>query len=175
MTTQLVLTAIGRERPGLISALAAVVEEYDGNWLTSELTRLAGSFAGIVLVEVPEDRVAAFTDAVARLKESDGLGVRVTPADPSGDVPMGRELALHLVGQDRPGIVREITSTLAGLGVTVAEMSSDAVDAAQAGGFLFEADLVVLVPDHVADDDVRHALEAITSELMVDLDFPDFG
>ena len=171
MTTPLVLTAIGSERPGLVSALAQVVEMYDGNWLTSELTRLAGSFAGIVLVEVPEERVDAFRDALARLRESDGLDVRVTPAEPVGPAAPTRELSLHLIGHDRPGIVREITHALAERGVTIAELSSSVVDAAQAGGTLFEADFTVLVPGAVADEEVREALESITAELMVDLDF----
>ncbi|MEI2670706.1 MAG: ACT domain-containing protein [Marmoricola sp.] len=55
------MTAIGPDQPGLVSALSEAVIEHGGNWLTSELARLAGSFAGIVLIEVPDQQVDALS------------------------------------------------------------------------------------------------------------------
>ncbi|MGH7106161.1 MAG: ACT domain-containing protein, partial [Acetobacteraceae bacterium] len=58
MTTSLVVTFVGRDRPGLAHALAEAVAAADGNWLESRLARLAGEFAGIVLVGVPAAKLA---------------------------------------------------------------------------------------------------------------------
>ena len=55
----LVLTVIGADRPGLVSAVSAPVERHGGSWQQSQMARLAGEFAGIVLVSVPEAAVEA--------------------------------------------------------------------------------------------------------------------
>ena len=55
----LVLTLIGDDRAGLVNAVAEVVARHGGNWERSQMAELAGKFAGIVLVTVPDDSVDA--------------------------------------------------------------------------------------------------------------------
>ena len=55
--TQLLLTAVGADRSGLVSDLSEIVAHYDGNWLDSRMARLAGAFAGIVLVDIKSSKV----------------------------------------------------------------------------------------------------------------------
>ena len=55
----LVLTLTGADRAGLVSELSTDVAAHGGSWLTSRMARLAGTFAGVVLVEIPDDRVEA--------------------------------------------------------------------------------------------------------------------
>ena len=50
----LILTVVGPDRPGLVRAIAEAVAARGGSWLESRMARLAGQFAGIVLVEAPE-------------------------------------------------------------------------------------------------------------------------
>ena len=52
--TDLVLTLIGSDRPGLVEAVAEVIAGHGGNWLESRMAHLAGKFAGILRVEIPE-------------------------------------------------------------------------------------------------------------------------
>src|SRR5580692_7243772 len=59
MTTPVVITFIGRDRPGLVNAISEKVAAFDGTWLESRLAHLAGEFAGIVLVRVPEPNIAS--------------------------------------------------------------------------------------------------------------------
>ena len=77
----LVLTLIGDDRPGLVSAVSTPVEQAGGSWQRSELTRLAGKFAGVVLVDVPEDGVAGLVRALGAIEE---LHVQVEPAGSAG-------------------------------------------------------------------------------------------
>ena len=93
---KLVLTAIGDDRAGLVSALAGPVADAGGNWLESQMARLAGKFAGIVLVEVPDGAVAALTAAVAGLGAEGLLDVAVTPVADEGAAP-GTAFTLHLL------------------------------------------------------------------------------
>lgn len=166
--SKLVLTAVCADRPGLVSALAAAVAEAGGNWLESEMSRLAGSFAGIVLVDAPDpDALRAALGALTGI-----LAVSLTDADPS-DAPTGEPLHVYVLGHDRPGIVRELSGALASLGVTIERLETLTREAPMGDGVLFEADADVLVPAGVTSDAVRQAIEALAHDVVVDLDAPD--
>lgn len=169
-TAPLVLTVLGDDRPGLVSALAAEVRAQGGSWERSQMARLAGKFAGIVLVQVPEDRI---TGLLAALEPLEGLHVTAERTDLPPAVPVARALRLTLVGNDRPGIVADISSLLASSGVSIDELTTGVREAPMSGGLLFEADAVLRVPDGVAGDDLRAALEALADELMVELNLAD--
>ncbi len=171
--TQLVLTAVGDDREGLVSALSQVGAEHGGNSLDSQFSRLAGKFAGIVLVDLPAEQVAAFTDAAGTLRDRIGWKVEATPAGTGGGE--GHEVQVHLVGLDRPGTVRQVTEALAAHHVSIRTFRSWTHPAPQGGGLLFEAEAVVTLPDGLPVEVVRQALEPIADELMVDLDLADAG
>src|SRR5450631_2099577 len=98
--TKLVLTLLGNDQPGLVSRVSRAVADEGGSWLESQLARLAGTFAGIALGDVPSDKVGSLRAAVAGL--SDVLDVTVKDAAEPAPV-QGRRLVLHLVGHDQPG------------------------------------------------------------------------
>lgn len=161
----LVITVIGTDRAGLVSALAGVVADHEGNWTRSQLAELAGAFAGIVVVEVPDARVAAFTAAALAI---DGLEV-VVQGGQEAATPTARQVTLEVLGNDRPGIVKEISRVVARHGLSILELTTDTREAPMTGGRLFEARLTVEVDDPSDLDAVRADLERIAAELMVDL------
>ena len=165
--TKLVLTLLGNDQPGLVSRVSRAVADEGGSWLESQLARLAGTFAGIALVDVPSDKVGSLRAALAGL--SDMLDVTVKDAAEPAPV-QGRRLMLHLVGHDQPGIVRSITEALAARGVSIEQLATAIVEAPMAGGLLFEADAVLTAPADVDNDDLQNDLESLARELMVDLD-----
>lgn len=161
-----VLTAIGDDRAGLVSALADVVADHDGNWEQSQMAELAGKFAGIVLVTVADARGDEFVAALDALD-----GVLDVQAHRGGDPqPEANRMSLQLMGSDRPGIVREISTALARASVSIEQLTTTTREAPMAGGMLFEAAVVLDVPAEVTAQSLREALEAVANELMVDID-----
>ena len=116
------MSLIGRDRPGLVESIAAIVAEQGGNWLESRMSRLGGQFAGILRVEAPEDKQPALVKALETLK-SHGLSIVVQP-DATAAASPARLHILELVGQDRPGIVRQISGVLASSGLNVEEFDN---------------------------------------------------
>jgi glycine cleavage system regulatory protein len=165
----LVLTVIGDDRSGLVSALSGVVTDHGGSWERSHLARLAGKFAGIVVVAVPDDRVQEFTEHLTPLQSQGLLEVRAERGDDSAAGGDAVRLSLSLVGADRPGIVHAISRALAASDVGIEELQTDTREAPMAGGVLFEATATLLAPPGRSVDDVRLLLEGIADELMVDL------
>lgn len=165
----LVLTVIGDDRSGLVSALSGVIAEHGGSWERSQMARLAGKFAGIVQVVVPDQQVDAL---VADLRPLSTQGLLDITAEPSADERPGTglvRLSLELVGADRPGIVHDISSALASRQVSIEQLHTATRDAPMGGGMLFEASATLLAPASAPVEELRALLEALANELMVDL------
>jgi glycine cleavage system regulatory protein len=165
------LTCVGDDRPGLVSALSAPISARGASWERSQMARLAGKFAGVLLVEVDDDRAEALAADLTALKDV-GLHVVLERTDPPAERPTVR-LSLELLGADHPGIVAEISSALAGQGVGIEELSTDVRAAPMAGGMLFEARAVLTAPPASSMDELRSMLEALADELMVEIRLSD--
>ena len=132
------------------------------------MATLAGQFAGIVHFQVPASSASSLTLALREL-ETTGLSVVVVAGSaPSGDAT-GHLLKLDLVGQDRPGIVRDISRALAELGVSIQELTTEVSSAAMSGEHMFHASALLHRPGAVATADLQRVLEGIANELMVDV------
>jgi glycine cleavage system regulatory protein len=161
----LILTVIGPDRPGLVRALAHAVAAHGGSWLESRMARLAGQFAGIVLVEGPD---ALLADLHAL--ESEGLRIVVHNAAATAPVaPSGQRLAVEVIGNDRPGIVRDVARVLAAHGVNIEELTTGVVSGSFSGETLFKATAFVRAPDEAAVGAIRSGLEFLGNEMMVDI------
>jgi glycine cleavage system regulatory protein len=168
--TTLVLTVIGDDRAGLVKALADVVSAHDGNWERSHLAEMAGKFAGIVEVSVSASRAEELASALRPLQGMLEVEVHAGAPEPTAD---RREVVVEIVGNDHPGIVQAVSGALAEHGLSVTELETDTRDAPMAGGRLFEARAVVVVPEGSDLADLRAALEEIASEVLVDLAMSD--
>ena len=170
MTTSLVVTAIADDRPGIVSALSDIAQRFRANWAGSHMASLAGQFAGIVHLEVADEDADALITAMRgleamRVHVAITRGVRKVAASPPR-----RKLRLELVGHDRPGIVRELSTSLAALGVSIDELHTEIVSAAMSADQLFKVKALLAVPRSTGDDAVRRALEALANEMMVDIE-----
>jgi glycine cleavage system regulatory protein len=172
LMTDLVLTLIGPDRPGLVETVAGIVAEHGGNWLESRMTHLAGKFAGILRAELPPDRVDAALKALATL-ESKGLKVVAEAVTRAERPAPERTMDLELLGLDRPGIVREIAQLFAQNGVNVEELVTDRKSAPMSGEILFEARAHVHVPAGTDLAKLRASLERIANDLMVEIKLED--
>lgn len=172
MQRMLVMTVIGQDRPGLVESVAALVAAHGGNWLESRMSRLGGQFAGILRVEVPGDNEQTLVSELRKL-ESRGLTVVVHTDQPRPGAPSGRQSVLEIVGQDRPGIVREISHALAGFGVNVEALETERASAAMSGETLFKAKARLSIPESCDTVRVRQELERIAADLIVEISLAD--
>jgi len=168
MQRSLVMTVIGRDRPGLVESIAELVAAHGGNWLESRMSRLGGQFAGILRVEVPEEKKGELSGALKKL-EARGLAI-VVQSDATDVAPEGERLSvLDIVGQDRPGIVRQISGVLAKQGVNVEELQTECASAAMSGETLFKARATLNIPPTCDTGALRRELERIASDLIVEI------
>ena len=168
LTTSLVVTVVGRDRPGLVRHLSDCTHGFAVNWADSRMNHFAGQFAGMVHFQASPEHADAFVEALHKL-EAEGLQVKIvrTEAPP---VPAGRRmLKLELTGPDRPGIVRLLSTSLAERGVSIEDLHTEIVSKSPAEPHVFKVKALLVVPQTLADDALRSMLEALASELMLDI------
>jgi len=169
--TTLILTVAGADRPGLVAAVADVVDAHGGNWENSSLAELAGTFAGVIEVSVTEDRAPELQTALRSLQGQGLLTLAVLTGTTAADLGGEQLLTIRVLGNDRHGIVREISTVLNAYALSIEELATETRDAAMAGGRLFEASVTARVPSSVDLDALRADLERIASEIQVDITF----
>jgi glycine cleavage system transcriptional repressor len=119
----LAVTAIGRDRPGIVAAITGALLDFDGNVDDSQMSILHGQFAVMLIVSVPEG--ADLTAISSRLEEVGKVfelgGITVTPVSELDRGP-GPTHVLTVYGADRPGIVHDVAALLAEHEVNITDL-----------------------------------------------------
>ena len=167
MNCYLIMTVLGNDRPGLVSALADAVASHGGNWLESRMARLAGQFAGIARIECPAESVDAL---IAELQSPGHSGLTVLAVrEDVVEAAARRTLIVDVVGNDRPGIVRELSAAVAKAGGNIEELTTGLESAPMSGHPMFRAHGVVSIPENTATEVLTAAIECLGGDLTVDV------
>lgn len=168
MKTSIVLTIIAKDQPGIINAVSKILYKHGGGWTQSSMSSLAGQFAGILLASVPGDSADSCVEELQQLK-TQGMHVIAHVTDAPAERPDCREYTLDLVGNDRRGIVHDITTILTKYNVNVQDLETITESASMGGAELFRARAELIVPADADIDELEAELENIANELMVDI------
>lgn len=164
---KIVFTFVGDDKPGLVQRISELVSDSGGNWLESRLSHMAGKFAGIVSVEVAENQAESLLEQLSGLADC-GLSVVAERSQPEAPAA-----ALHgsltVLGNDRPGIVHEVSATLAAMNINIQDMSSDVQSAPMAGIPLFSASIAIAVADDLDAGQLEEKLDEAANHLDVDI------
>src|SRR5690606_32790428 len=90
-------------------------------------------------------------------------------AAPVHDDTQPRRVSVTVLGDDRPGIVREVSGVLSAHALSIESMTTQTRDAAMAGGRLFESAVTASVPTSADLDSLRDDIERLTHDLQVDI------
>jgi glycine cleavage system regulatory protein len=170
MNISIVLTVIADDEPGVIQTVSTVLKNHDGSWTKSSMSSLAGQFAGILLASVPKQNTDACLAELHGL-ENKGLRIIAHVSGENAEAEKTKTCILDLVGNDRPGIVHEITTLLAGLKISVHNLETTVEGASMGGGVLFKATAQLVVPESIDMDQLEEKLEDLANDLMVDVRF----
>ena len=168
----LVITLVGPDRPGLVSAISDQAAEHGANWADSLMANFAGQFAGIVQLQVPSKNCDALIAALRKLESPYlSIGIAQARSDTTKTSTATRRLKLDLVGHDRPGIIHAISGQLAQHGVSIEKLQTHIASGAMSGEQMFQMNAQLMVPQALDSDELRAGLEGLANELMVDITF----
>ena len=171
-TTSLVVTVMGPDRPGIVRLLSDRGQRFGANWAASRLSRLAGEFAGMVHFEVPRENADALADSLRGL-EASGLKLVIAKSDSSQPAAGLRGIDLELVGDDRLGIVSNLTRILAESGASIEHIHTEILGTTPTAPKIFKVSAHLVVPNSLSSDELRRRLEPLASEMKVDIALGD--
>ncbi|MEA2711679.1 MAG: glycine cleavage system transcriptional repressor [Phycisphaerales bacterium] len=168
---QLIITAVGPDRPGIVGELTAHLHAAGGNILDSRMINLRGEFAMMILLDVAEDAAARIAGELPGHGDRIGLRLTVTPQQARAARPAdGIPYRLKTYSMDQPGILARLTAVLRAMGVNIEELEARQDSAPFAGSPLFSTEMRLTVPRGVPLAQLRRELENVGNELNCDVD-----
>ncbi|RDV28146.1 glycine cleavage system protein R [Alteromonas aestuariivivens] len=161
----IVITIMGKDKPGLVDAVAKCVYQHQGNWQGSSFARMAGMFTGFVEIHVPENSHQALVRALDSIPDLTVQSVTVAHTPSSYQ----ETLAVEVMGNDKPGIVQELTNILNQFNLNIESFDSRCESAPNWGSLMFKARAVIGVPEDFDSQSLQSALESISNDLVVDI------
>jgi glycine cleavage system transcriptional repressor len=168
------VTAIGRDRPGIVAAISRALLDLDGNLEDSQMSILRGHFAVMLIVRVP-DSVEADELGTRLGGVRDELGLEALTFDVIDDVAAGAPRATHVLtvyGADHPGIVAGVTAVLAELGVNITDLETRVAGAADAPLYVM---LMELALGQAKLGEVEDALRQAAAKAEVEVSLRELG
>lgn len=169
--TQLVITAVGPDRPGLVEEITGFLQSGGGNILDSRMVNLRGQFALVLLLEAEAAALDGLEKTLPARVEAMGLKLTATRQSPARQGVAGVPMKLKTYSMDQPGIVHRITRVLHSNGVNIEELSSRQESAPFDGTPLFLMEMRVTVPAAMPIRKLRAELETLCDSLNCSLDF----
>ncbi|GGZ46802.1 glycine cleavage system protein R [Paraglaciecola chathamensis] len=161
----LIFTLVGKDKRGLVDSLAQSVFKLGGNWLGSNLSYMAGHFAGFVEIQLPEEKQASL---IEQFSTHPDLSINLVEGD-NNLPPQTHSVQIDIMGNDKPGIVQELTTILNRFNLNIIKFDSTCDSAPNWGGLLFKAKALVAVEEGFDLDELSDELESIANDLVVDI------
>src|SRR3954453_7324520 len=121
---QIWLTAIGKQRPGIVSRIATVLVEHGLNIEDSDMRILGGRLSMMLLLRGEATEEAVYRDLLEAGRE---LGLDYIYVHAIGEAEAVKLVPTHiasLYGRDRPGQVAAVAQALEGLGVSISGLAT---------------------------------------------------
>jgi glycine cleavage system transcriptional repressor len=164
---QLIITATGPDRPGLVGELTSLLHRAGANILDSRMVNLRGEFAMLILLEASD--AAAIRKTLSQNIDPIGLHLVVTEQH-KGVRLTGLPFRLKTYSLDQPGIVARLSQVLREFGVNIEELSARQESAPFDGSPLFLTEMRLTVPATVSLGKLRSELESVGNALNCDID-----
>src|SRR5436190_7612774 len=162
------VTAIGRDRPGIVAGISGALLELEGNIEDSQMSILRGHFAVMLIVNLPGSVEHGELQArLRRVRDELGLeAVAVNPVDDLGGPAARPSHVISVYGADHPGIVHAVTTVLAERQVNVTGLETRLAGAADSRLYVM---IIEVALGDVSESDVVSALRRVAGEAEVEV------
>jgi glycine cleavage system transcriptional repressor len=161
----LIISAVGSDRPGIVSELSGTITSHGGNIEKSRMTRLGSDFTIIMLVMVDPKWEESLVVALQAIKE---LSITTKGTEPN-TVIAGENCQISLSGADNEGIVKVLSKYLEEKSINIIEMDTHISQAPISGSPLFNLNASVSIPGEVDGRDIQSDLSQIAQDLGVEI------
>ncbi|WP_455203838.1 glycine cleavage system protein R [Kaarinaea lacus] len=146
MDSNLVITALGKDKPGIVDKLSMAVMDCGCNIEDSRMMVLGGEFAVMLMVTGKWNQLAKLEESLPPLREK--LDLTISAARTEGEPSSGNLIpySIEVVAIDHPGIVYQIASFFSAREINIHELNTNRYAAAHTGTPMFSMNMIVDVP-----------------------------
>ena len=151
----LVLSALGKDRPGIVDELSRTIYELDCNIADSRMTVLGGEFAVLLMIEGPWNQLAKLEGQLPDLQERLGMTIisrRTESRAPQNDL---LPYTVEVVSLDHPGIVHQLASFFSQRNINIEDMNTSSYAAPHTGSAMFAVHMNVDIPANIQIAELR--------------------
>lgn len=142
----LVISALGKDRPGIVNTLSKSVLDSGCNISHSRMAVLGGEFALILLIHGNEEAVASMQRQLPALEEQLQLTLIAKTTAPRHSEQRWLPYRVRVVAMDHPGIVHRITDFFSAQKINIEELETETYAAPHTGTPMFSLTMTVAVP-----------------------------
>lgn len=152
MESFLVITALGKDRPGIVDKLSETITNCDCNIVDSRMTVLGGEFAVILLVSGKWNQLAKLEDALQNLRDALDLTITSKRTETGEKATNLMPYTVEVISIDHPGIVYELAHFFSKQNINIQELNTTRYSAAHTGTPMFAVHIIANIPadTHVA-------------------------
>jgi len=151
----LVITAIGKDRPGIVDELTKAILDSGSNIEDSRMTVLGGEFAILLLVSGKWNALAKFEDGIAVLQKRLQLTIAATRTEETKSNQKVMAYSVEVLSIDQPGIVHELANFFSSREINIRELNTIRYAAAHTGTPMFSLTMTVNIPADVRIANLR--------------------
>ena len=169
-----VITAIGKDRIGIVDDFTSCIEKKNGNIIESRMAVLGGEFAVIMLISGEKRAISGLIGVREELEEKTGLRIEIKPTVAQKQDENSIPYLLECVSLDSPGLVHSVTRFIREQGINIESLETETSHAPWTGAPLFRMKANVFVPVSVSVKSVRNGLADLEQEKDLDITFRAF-
>lgn len=146
MDTYLVLTALGKDRSGIVDQLSSTILDYGCNIIDSRMTVLGGEFAIILMLAGRWNELAKLEDALPDLRKRLDLTINAKRTEPENPRDNLMPYSVEVISVDHPGIVHDIAGFFSAREINIHELNTSRYAAAHTGTPMFAVNMIIDIP-----------------------------
>lgn len=168
MTTHLVITALGDDKPGIVNSITETIMESGCNLENSRMSVLGGEFAVILLASGNWNTIAKLESQLAALQDSLGMHIFSKRTETRMAKKNVMPYCADVISIDHPGIVHQLSNFFASKNINIEELTTSTYSAAHTGTPMFSVHMEVGIQSDTNIAELREAFMDFCDNLNLD-------
>ncbi len=172
-SNQLVISAIGSDRPGIVNELSQLIVQNNGNIDDSRMTVLGGEFAIILLISATNSELINIEQIINQQASSLALNITTKQTNnralaENTSIEKKIPYIVEVLAIDNPGIVYKLADFFSSRDINIQSLQTDRYSAPHTGTQMFAIEMVIAVPQTVIINDLRDDFLDLCEDMNLD-------
>lgn len=165
---QLVISAIGSDRPGIVNELSQLIVQNGGNIDDSRMTVLGGEFAIILQISATPDDLGKIEQTLTQQADALELNIITKQTTESASPEKQAPYIVEVLAMDNPGIVYKLADFFSSKKINIQSMQTDRYPAPHTGTLMFAIEMIIAVPQTIVINELREDFLDLCEDMNMD-------